>query len=756
MLLRDHLLSAEQSREQAPYALDSGDASDDAAPCLLCLLLLLFALHTFYRFVLLLSDVTLEFFAVRVAVCLTMADADTLPPMAVSITTPISPNHHHHRRDGPPSVCERSMKQVFMDFMRYIGRMGPLQILWLLFLSMLVIAGQGMQLIFLNYWLREYPPGKAPGNYTTFFISSLIFSIFFIVWLLGYLVVMRPKNLSFMRDLRGLGLLVAIGTMDTVNSYLAIYSANKASEVLEAVFSSLTPPLTAGVSRLILRERRRILNPWFLSSMALVIGGVLLASGYDMAQSSAAGQSAWWTVIFFLSVPPNVFLNCWQAKYMIIFTKDKSFESQVIREEVKSAAAVAAAPDPAAPAPVEGHDKAMYESEPCPSCEESEALAGYRVRYPKRQQSNDTLVKLWMLVGDTTVQFLQTVALLPADAIPWWGGSPTVEAAGTNLGEGIEAFFTYRKNFLFGFLYSLGFIFTYIGSAYLNHYSVTLCSMVTEISSPLTALLLLIVPAINLSGSNTPLAYSLPAIALLLLGTILYTLWDYSTEALKAAAELDLKRAYVATEVVPGNSSEGVETVQSSPVSPTPSSSFDARNSRQWQSARNNRGHCMSISNTEADCSSKGRTKDGQQLFKMYFLWSFCKTRSTFTQMFDYSLLLFPGTISTTRRIKAQFNFSLLVNYCTISVPPSGGFILPCRTPSFRIIVFFLFIDPFAWLWRFLSLLVSDALNGTNSASDVARPLGKFFFYLFHFFKIMFQLLVLGATALHSTSKALI
>lgn len=478
---------------------------------------------------------------------------------------------------------ELSMKEVCLDFIRYVKTLGVRQIIWVTILSLFVIAGQGMQLIFLNYWLREYPANQPPGNYTTFFISSLLFSIFFIVWLIGYMIFRKPKKLGFMLDLRGLWLLIGIGTMDTVNSVLQIYSADHASEVLEAVFTSLTPPLTAGLARLFINERRSVLNVWFLLAMLLVVGGVLLASGYDMAHDTngVAGQSVWWTVIFLLSIPPNVFLNCWQARYMILFTQEDSFEEEVLRLHIEKEHSLRVLEEEAIDK-MKKEDTAAEEkrerkedhntdmehrpvatSEPYGETgtnrshslnEGSDAHEGigmnHRVVYPDMKQSNDTLVKLWMLVGDTTVQFLQTVILLPADAIPWWGGSSSVADAGQNLGNGLVSFFTYRKNFLYGALYSAGFIFTYIGSAYLNHYSVTLCSMVTEIASPLTALLLLIAPAINLSGSETPLGYSLPAVFVLMIGTILYTLWDYSTESQKKKNEFDLKYRCVRTRVV--------------------------------------------------------------------------------------------------------------------------------------------------------------------------------------------------------------
>lgn len=502
----------------------------------------------------------------------------------------------------PPVEKDLTFLEICYSFLRFIKDLGIRKLLWATFLSFLVIGGQAMQLIFLNFWLREYPESHPAGNYTTFFISSLLFPLFFIIWLIGYFVVKRPKSIRFMRDLRGLTLLFGIGSMDTINSILATYSANHANEVLEAVFTSVGPPLTAAVSRIFLNERRPILNPWFLLSLSLVVGGVFLASGYAISHSEGfSTDTGIWTFLFFLSIPPNVFLNCWQARYLILFTKSAEFEKEVVGmhvlKEQKQEILVQTVLMPS-----EGHEGGeRVTNEGGPAIEEafgseaasnghpnmkedleftfsegeekrfsnsptsfvksssvseedgssSDVSSKYHVHYPDMQQSNDMLVKLWMLVGDTGTQFLQTMILLPADAIPWWGGSATVQEAGANLGSGLKIFFTYKYNFLYGALYSAGFIFTYIGSAYLNQYSVTLCSMVTEISSPITALLLLLIPSINLSGSPSPLSYSLSAVVILSLGTILYTIWDYSTKAQKERQEFRLKYRNVKTEVIP-------------------------------------------------------------------------------------------------------------------------------------------------------------------------------------------------------------
>lgn len=454
-----------------------------------------------------------------------------------------SASSHSNQGTEPQHASPLPMKQVFFDFIAYAKQLGVLQILWVALLSIFVIVGQGMQLIFLNYWLREYPADHPPDNYTTFFISSLFFPVVFIIWTIGYIIVKRPKHYGFIWNMRGCIIILLIGTMDTVNSILAIYSADRASEIVEAVFSSLSPPLTAIVTRFLLNEKRNPKNKWFLIAMILSIIGVIVGSTYEFIHSST-DDSVWWTFVFLLSIPPNAFLNVWQAKYMILFTKDPEFEDHIIQRHLKDNS------DSNLPSGEVLPEGSVGELCPEPSYQSvgkygsgdfEPELVHKEVKYTAMSQGNDTFVKLWVLVGGTSVQFIQTVMLLPADALPGWGGSDSVSDAAKNLGNGIDAFFTYENNFIYGALYSFGFILTYIGAAYLNHYSATLCAMITELASPLTALLLVIVPSINLSGSETPLYYTLVAVVILVIATTLYTLWDYSTGAEKQQNEYEIK-----------------------------------------------------------------------------------------------------------------------------------------------------------------------------------------------------------------------
>lgn len=66
----------------------------------------------------------------------------------------------------------------------------------------------------------------------------------------------------------------------------------------------------------------------------------------------------------------------------------------------------------------------------------------------------------------------------------------------------------------------------YTGSAYLNHFSATLNSMVTQISSPVASIVLLSFPTLNVSGQLVAAGPCVGGVLLLLIGSMFYTLWE--------------------------------------------------------------------------------------------------------------------------------------------------------------------------------------------------------------------------------------
>lgn len=410
------------------------------------------------------------------------------------------------------------VRQIFTGFAAKVKSMPPLRLLFVSIMILLVTAGNAMQIIGLNFWLRKFPAkyGGHAGAFTTLAVSGLLFGAFFVVLLIAYVVTRRPC-MEFVKSGRGALLLLGIGLMDAVNSGMAIYAANYTSEVLQALFTSLMPVYTCVFSKYVLRDQRKYFNPWIGVAFALMIVGVVVAALQDFTSEGTeeSGKKKWWSLIFFLSVPPTSLMNVWQTKYMLDFTKRRHEEDRVHVSGVGT------------PTTQEKHLLNVASGEQCAIKE-----------HHHHPRGEDTIVKLVMLVGDTMSQFGFIMLMLPADAVPFWGGAHSVPDAWSNFSEGISCLLHCSENFVFCCVYSLGFVFTYVGSAYLNHYSATLCSMIGQLSSPVTALLLIIVPSWNVSQGVTPWYLSVIAIVLLSVGTLLYSMWEELTSAMAPDAVL--------------------------------------------------------------------------------------------------------------------------------------------------------------------------------------------------------------------------
>ncbi|CAG9567291.1 hypothetical protein LMJF_03_0650 [Leishmania major strain Friedlin] len=522
----------------------------------------------------------------------------------------------------PPTFVELVMRRV--------GSTSLLQFLWVVLLVVMLLVGNAFQVIFLNFWIHQFPtklnPQIAPASsssassgsgtdsssgrhaealassYTTFVISAVLFPAFFVVLLITYALWRRP-NLRFTREWAGWRLLFGIGAMDALNSALAIYAAANTPEVLQALFVSLVPIYSAIFTKWLLKDPRDYANPYVVVSFVLIATGVALASlfnqvvthhhhtedrsgsghagvkellvavfsdGSSSSLSPVALDRRLWCFIFFLSVPPTVLMNVWQTMYMIRYTSNDQLMAY-LAEHADEAECGESSNDVAAGAP--GQSTPLLDSardshgdaHHCPSPAAGEAVERvplqpsvvsvsrslphgwvHQQHIPHSEHllhGEDASVKLVMLTSDTAIQAILAVVLMPMDALPWFGGSHSIREVVQNLDEGIDCVLHCPRNMRYCILYSTGFVLVYIASAYLNRYSVTLCSMVSQLSGPITALVLIAFPTLNMTDDASPWYVSVFAIFLLSCGTVLYVYWDEMTVEEKAVGEMQLKWA---------------------------------------------------------------------------------------------------------------------------------------------------------------------------------------------------------------------
>ncbi|CCW63984.1 unnamed protein product [Phytomonas sp. EM1] len=458
------------------------------------------------------------------------------------------------------------------------------QIILTLIFIILLMSGNVMQILMLNFWLVSFPSDGAPGNYTAFALPGIVYSMFFLILLCVYIIVKRP-NLRFAGHTYGWKLIILIGFYDTFNSWLATYAASHTPEMLQSLFTNLSPLYSMFFSKWILHDPRHYLNIWIVVMVVLTVAGILVVLGFDLAEGSpGASSQKWFILIFFSSIPFRVLMNVYQSLYLIVYTSDATFVEWLcykLQGVPKGEDDSDASPSKSGRLTVREREYPQDNTEnnahlmiPCRSRYGFSEVANgstssrrefggsmgsapritgvaSRADIDERQrevvltlyhQGEDAAVKLVMLAGETFVQMCFTLALLPADAIPWLGGSSTVGETWTNFKGGVRSFFTIPKNFIYGFLYTLGFVFNYIGAAYVNHRSVTLCSLITQLSSPLTGLLLVMAPSLNaLSAEDTSWGRDLIAILMLTFAALVYVVWEELTHKQMQEGERVLK-----------------------------------------------------------------------------------------------------------------------------------------------------------------------------------------------------------------------
>ncbi|KPA73649.1 hypothetical protein ABB37_09781 [Leptomonas pyrrhocoris] len=200
------------------------------------------------------------------------------------------------------------------------------RILWVVLLVALVMVGNFMQIVMLNFWLISFPADGTPGNYTAFAVPGIFFAILFVLLFGAYAALRRP-SLRFATHLHGWAILAGVGFCDAINSWMATYAATYTSEVLQALFTNLCPLYAVFLAKWILRDTRRYANVYITSVFVLTICGILAASLYGLIRDRNVSEGKWWILIFSLSMPVRVLMNVWQSLYMIVYTRDPNFVS---------------------------------------------------------------------------------------------------------------------------------------------------------------------------------------------------------------------------------------------------------------------------------------------------------------------------------------------------------------------------------------------------------------------------------------------
>ena len=371
------------------------------------------------------------------------------------------------------------------------------------------IGGSCGQLVSLNFWLGAFPNGAGPFTVLTLVASTL--AVLFFTALVIWVRVKRPK-LRFAVCGESLFLLVLCGLCYAFNGVLIVFATPETPELLQAMLFSTMIIWTfaaAGIAEIArtglqsfrAMDRRAALVP---VSFLLCAAGVIIGAG-SLSFSHMTAKQKKWTALFALGQVPGGVFNVIAGHYMSRF----SYEATVSIT---------------------------------PGVITTQSFQSNDLRHHALRVSDPTTVKLVMLFGSALFQALGLFCLFPLDWTHGYGSSKDAADAARNLAHNYHCVFFGHgcgwQNFAYYVAFALSYAASFVGAALLNQISAPMCAMVSQMSTPAGALLLVAVPAWNVSGQHYSIGTTIVALVLVTAGSVLYVFWArflQSTEALVLA-----------------------------------------------------------------------------------------------------------------------------------------------------------------------------------------------------------------------------
>ena len=396
-----------------------------------------------------------------------------------------------------------SLQLSIARFVESVRELSASQLLLVGVCVILVVGGNAGQLISLNIWVNHFPTEISPP-YPILTISATTIATAFTVSLIVRLALFGG-NCRFLLCWKGLLLSLAIGCCNSLNGVLLVYATQPTPEILQALLLTTQVFWTLVSSKILLRDERSLFHVLVFLSFALSAGGIILGASPTFDGTDMTTDVKYWSLIFAASMIPGALYNVFASMYMRSFTKPKQ--------------------------PAASH----YSKEPL--------MLGYAAdQEHEDSRSDDTTVKLVMLSVTGFSQVMWMFVLFPLDSATWFGPQKDLEASKQNLDAGWKCVFgSCSSVYLYYLLFNGSYLCNYLGSAYLNHYSATLNSMVTQLSSPVAALLLIAVPSWNVQKEPVKAGISIAAAFMIIAGSLLYSAWEHTTRA--AAERLVKERA---------------------------------------------------------------------------------------------------------------------------------------------------------------------------------------------------------------------
>lgn len=479
-------------------------------------------------------------------------------------------------RDAVVSFFQRSWKATKEELQNTVDNIRSTELniafLFAVFCVLLVIVGNVILLIAINFWIVQFPTDALAHNSSqiaiqvvTMLLLTFLFSVMCAVFTAVYGALPLWHVLADRNRVGGpwyrLFLLFASGASNGISSVLAVYAMTHTPEFIQAVLLCCIPfSAQAWTVIFIPIERKRdYLSMFFVASFLLFVAGVLLSSLSAFLHTNEQGEKASlaWALLYLASsvlfglwcVVQRLYLDAVALKVPLEAAgaascaqlKQSSRSPQ--REEL--GASVAPATDAVPECTQEVGDTCAEEGQRLFDVEDdgdelplSPSAELLMKRQWGSQNVDDNAAKIVLLVVGMLFQLLVSFVVFPVDAIPWFGTSDSVQHAWEGLRSSMDFIFASWLHVRHGLLLTLGFAMSFIGCTYLNEHSPTLASVVLQLAGPITSLTIIIIPQWNVYQDSSSVGHKVGGVILLLVAALLYHLWEQqSLRVLLAKAE---------------------------------------------------------------------------------------------------------------------------------------------------------------------------------------------------------------------------
>lgn len=455
------------------------------------------------------------------------------------------------------------------------------------------IVGAGGQIISVNQWLFHFPfdaRNNRPvgGPYIVLLSGGLSSLVLYICVYIGWQIKFKP-GFGFLKLKEmyiygsGLGLLLAC------NGFLAIYSTPHTPEVVQALLiaSQIVWTLIFAVIFKI-NQGKNYCHVLVISALVLSVAGIVLGTLATSAPATheSAADRAIWAFLFGLGVVPGSLVNVVVAKFFqtcCYEEGDDTDENDIAEGQaaplIKNASRQCLCPDNE-----EEEEENETEDVETPADSPTTIRKKRIVRFGKNpkeleeaekqkaQEAKDKLLsgipqELKIEMGHANILILVWMSLfqlvgcligMPLDWAPFFG--PNAGSSANSIAElssGFACVFnsldlempianisnvnqtiwvadnTCAQNAGYFAAFCICFALTNAGNVIVNMYSAPLTSMVAQVASPITAILLDAVPALSPTPTKSNIGLAVVGVILLVVGAALFSFWEEMTSERK-------------------------------------------------------------------------------------------------------------------------------------------------------------------------------------------------------------------------------